>query len=141
MTESIERLQNESGFLRWAREIARRRILEYRRGRRREQFLDPVLLNRLAEAADRVDRAAPDEEEQRAALAQCLESLPSYSRRLIQMRYDGSVADMNELADRLGRTVHSVYAQVKRIKIALRECVARRLARERVKEPPGSTEH
>ncbi len=45
------------------------------------------------------------------------------------MRYDGS-ADAQELAARFGRTVQSVYAQIKRIKTALRECVARRLALE-----------
>jgi RNA polymerase sigma-70 factor (ECF subfamily) len=129
VTESISRLHDEAGFLPWAREIARRRILAHRRGQRREQFLDPVLLTRLAEAADRVEQANP-EEDQRAALEQCLETLPPNSRRLIEMRYDGSVADMNQLADRLGRTVQSVYAHVKRIKMALRDCVARRRARE-----------
>jgi hypothetical protein len=43
------------------------------------------------------------------------------------MRYDGSVGDAQELARRFKRTVQSIYAQIKRIKVALRECVARRL--------------
>jgi hypothetical protein len=34
------------------------------------------------------------------------------------------------LASRVGRTVQSVYAQIKRIKSALRDCVERRLAAE-----------
>ncbi len=59
VTESIERLTNEAGFLPWAREIARRRILAHRRSSRREVAFDPEVVQRLAEAADRVERERP----------------------------------------------------------------------------------
>lgn len=129
ITESIARLTDEAGFLPWAREIARRRILAHFRTARRERPVDPELVRRLAEAADRVEQARPAST-QRAALMACLEGLPAESRRLIVMRYDGSVASAEELAARFGRSVQSIYAQVKRIKAALRECVERRLALE-----------
>ncbi len=129
VTESIGQLTDEKGFLPWAREIARRRVLAHRRTAKREQPLDPELLLRLAEASDRVESQLPASD-QRAALMACLESLPNQSRRLIAMRYDGSVAGMSELAQRFGRSVQGIYAQVKRIKAALRECVERRLALE-----------
>ena len=129
VTESIHQLVDEKGFLPWAREIARRRVLAHRRLARREQPLDPELLGRLAEASDRVESACPAADH-RAALLACLESLPGNNRRLIAMRYDGSVADMSELAIRFGRSVQSIYARVKRIKAALRDCVQRRLALE-----------
>src|SRR5260221_13687003 len=51
VTESIDRLNDDAGFLPWAREIARRRVLAHRRTAGREQALDPELLCRLAEAA------------------------------------------------------------------------------------------
>lgn len=129
VTESIQQLMDEKGFLPWAREIARRRVLAHRRLARREQPLDPELLARLAEASDRVERERPASD-QRSALLACLESLPEQSRRIIAMRYDGSVAGMNELAARFGRSVQGIYAQVKRIKAVLRECVQRRLSLE-----------
>lgn len=129
VTESIGQLTDEKGFLPWAREIARRRVLAHRRTAKREQPLDPELLLRLAEASDRVESQLPASD-QRVALMACLESLPNQSRRLIAMRYDGSVAGMSELAQRFGRSVQGIYAQVKRIKAALRECVERRLALE-----------
>jgi hypothetical protein len=44
------------------------------------------------------------------------------------LRYDGSMKDSSDLARRLGRSVQAIYAQIKRIKMALRECVKRRLA-------------
>jgi len=129
VTESIERLTDEAGFLPWAREIARRRVLAHRRNSRREQALDPELLARLAEASDRVEKACPASNH-RAALMSCLEKLPQRSRRLISMRYDGSAGDMAELAARFGPSVQGIYAQIKRIKVRLRECVQRRLAPE-----------
>src|SRR5437016_9504920 len=54
VTESIEQLNSEDGFLPWAREIARRRILAYRRTSRREQPCEPELVRLLAEAPDRL---------------------------------------------------------------------------------------
>src|SRR6266852_2513283 len=74
VTESICRLSDQAGFLPWAREIARRRVLAHRRSTRREQPFDPEVVRRLAEAADRVERAQPASR-QRAALTACLESL------------------------------------------------------------------
>jgi RNA polymerase sigma-70 factor (ECF subfamily) len=129
VTESIHQLADERGFLPWAREIARRRVLAHRRTARREQAIDPELLARLAEASERVERER-ESSTHRAALLACLESLPDTSRRLIAQRYDGSAAGMHELAARFGRSVQGIYARVKRIKAALRECVERRLALE-----------
>jgi len=129
VTESIDRLTDEAGFLPWAREIARRRVLAHRRTAGREQAFDPELLCRLAEAAERVEDACPSSSH-RGALVSCLEALPPKSRRLIAMRYEGSVKGMQQLAEQFGRSVQGIYAQVKRIKARLRDCVRRRLAQE-----------
>jgi RNA polymerase sigma-70 factor (ECF subfamily) len=129
VTESIDRLSGEDGFLPWAREIARRRILAHRRAARREQPCDPDLVRCLAEAADRVEDLQPASVQQ-AALMACLEKLPPPSRRLIVQRYDGSVQGAEQLAGIFGRSVQGIYAQIKRIKQALRQCVERRLAAE-----------
>jgi len=129
VTESIGQLKDESGFLPWAREIARRRVLAYRRTARREMPCDPELVRALAEASDRVEQDEPASVH-RAALMACLESLPGESRKLIAMRYDGTSGNVAKLANYFGRSVQSIYAQIKRIKIALRECVGRRLAME-----------
>jgi len=129
VTESIDRLTSEDGFLPWAREIARRRVLAHRRASRREQPCDPELVRLLAEAAGRVEETRPTSVQQ-AALMECLEKLPPASRRLIVLRYDGSVEGADQLAGLFGRSVQGIYAQIKRIKQALRRCVERRLAAE-----------
>jgi RNA polymerase sigma-70 factor, ECF subfamily len=129
VTESIEQLRDESGFLPWAREITRRRILAHRRTARREQPLDPEVVRCLAEAAGRIEEEEPASAH-RAALLACLESLPPDSRRLIAMRYDRASGDAQALAGRFGRSVQGIYALIKRIKAALRDCVQSRLAVE-----------
>jgi RNA polymerase sigma-70 factor (ECF subfamily) len=123
--ESFDRLRDEAGFLPWAREIARRRVLAHRRQHGREVALDPAVVRALAEAADRVEERRPASEQQ-AALMACLETLPADSRRLIAQRYDG--VDADTLAAHFGRTVQAIYAQIKRTKAALRNCVERRLS-------------
>ena len=59
VTESIAQLRDEEGFLPWAREIARRRILAHRRGARRELACDPEVVRALAEASERMEREQP----------------------------------------------------------------------------------
>ena len=129
VTESITQLKDESGFLPWAREIARRRVLAHRRTARRELPCDPELVRALADASDRVEQEEPASAH-RAALMACLENLPGESRKLIAMRYDGTSGTVSKLAAHFGRSVQSIYAQIKRIKVALRECVGRRLTSE-----------
>jgi RNA polymerase sigma-70 factor (ECF subfamily) len=125
--ESIAQLRDEAGFLPWSREIARRRVLAHKRQSLRERALDPELVQTLAEAADRVEQREPASD-QRTALMTCLESLPKASRKLIAQRYNG--VDAGRLAQAFGRSVQAIYAQIKRIKLALRSCVERRLALE-----------
>src|SRR5688572_19534975 len=71
VVQSIAQLRDEAGFLPWAREIARRRVLAHFRHGERERILDPELVLRLAEAADRVEEREPASEHQ-AALRACL---------------------------------------------------------------------
>lgn len=127
---SADQLENVKGFLPWAREIARRRVLAHLRGAHREQASDPALVQALVESAARLDVTEPAPT-QAAALRLCLDGLPPTSLRLITLRYDPDGGDAAELAARFGHSVQSVYARIKRIKTALRSCVERRLAKLR----------
>lgn len=128
--ESIGQLRDEAGFLPWAREIARRRVLAHRRGNQKEQVFDPELVRSLAEAAERLDEKEPANLRQ-LALKTCLDHLPPESRKLIIARYDPKTGDAEAIAAQFGHTVQSVYARIKRIKAALRNCVEKRLQQER----------
>jgi RNA polymerase sigma-70 factor len=127
--ESASQLRDAAGFLPWAREIARRRVLAHLRRRGRERPCDPELALCLAEAADRLERRRPSASACEALRA-CLERLPLDARDVLLGRYADPHAEVGALASSLGRSVQSVYATIKRAKGALRKCVERRLARE-----------
>ena len=127
-TSSWAQYDLETPFMPWAREIARRRILDFAGKRaRRPALLAPEVLARLEAAAAALD----DEriESRRDALRLCLDGLGSHVRRVLDLRYDERL-DVPGVADRSGRTVQATYAILKRAKEALRDCVMRRLAAE-----------
>src|SRR5579884_2610468 len=80
--ESLGQLRDADGFLPWAREIARRCALAHCRKHRRETALDPELVQRLAEAAEELERDYPAVDH-RAALLACLDQLPPHGRDLL----------------------------------------------------------
>jgi RNA polymerase sigma-70 factor (ECF subfamily) len=127
--ESADKLADVEGFLPWAREIARRRMLASLRARSRERSCDPELVERLAEASGRLERAEPAPRA-KEVLVECLEKLPQKLKGIVSMRYDATVSSVAEAAGRVGKSVQAVYALLKRAKHLLRSCVERRLAQE-----------
>jgi RNA polymerase sigma-70 factor (ECF subfamily) len=128
-TVRFDQLRDESGFLPWAIEIARRQILAHHRKASRRTVLDPEAVSALA--SDAIESAREHAPSRRAdALLQCLEALPAHSVDLILTRYDESFTTMEQLAGRLQRTVSATYALLKRIRLTLGECIERKLAAE-----------
>ena len=112
----------------WAREVARRRILDRaKKARRRPLFMDPGTLVLLEAAARAVESAQPVEP-RRSALRECLPALEASARRVLELRYDAGLA-VPRIADRIDKTVQATYAILKRVRQSLRECVERRLSR------------
>jgi RNA polymerase sigma-70 factor (ECF subfamily) len=115
-------------FLPWAREIARRRMLDFAKKRgRRAALLDPAVLAALESAAATLDAERP--EPRREALRRCMDGLDGPVRTAMELRY-ADRAEVPRIADELGRTVQATYAILKRTKQILRDCVERRLASE-----------
>lgn len=113
-------------FLAWAREIARRRILDYgKKKSRRFALLEPDVLEALDAAAVAVEAEEPLEP-RRDALRQCLTKVGGDARRILELRY-GEKRDVARVAELVGRTVQSAYAVLKRTKQLLRECIDGRL--------------
>ncbi len=126
-TRSWERYEEGTNFRAWAREIARRRVLDYsKRLDRRAALLDPEVLSRLEAAALEVEETQPADL-RRDALRKCLEAVQGPSRRVLELRYDQRL-DVPRIAAAVGRTVQATYAILKRVRQALRECADRRLS-------------
>lgn len=131
ITTSFSQLRDPSGFLPWAREIARRRILAHSRQKKRLLLIDDELLDKLSEAAERLNiQEQKQKESQRNILHSCLEQLPTESRRLIAMRYDSPSPPVESIAKQFGRSVQGTYALLKRIRFVLRDCVENKLSEE-----------
>lgn len=114
-------------FLPWANRFAYRRVLMHRRreGIRRIYLSEEVLESLAQDYPTEVDW----EESRRRALKSCLAGLTTEQSELLQRRYE-SDESIVEIADRLGRTVNSLYKSLQRIRQSLVACVEMRLGTE-----------
>ncbi len=111
-----------TNFGAWAREFARRTVLEEQR-RRGRLLLDDEAVAAVAVQFEREDGGTAS---QREALRGCLERVDEQARRLIDMRYDGGLS-MAEIGEKLGRTAGAVQVALSRVRAWLGECIRRRL--------------
>ena len=131
LAASVSWAQYQPGtpFTAWAREIARRRVLDFAKRRsRRAALLEPSVLESLDHAATRLEEERPMEPH-RDALRACLAKVDGDARRVLELRY-GEKFDVTRIARAIGRTVQASYAILKRTKEMLRDCVERRVTTE-----------
>lgn len=127
--QSEECPKDDARFLAWAREVARRRILEFYRRTQRIALVEPQLVDRLAEVADRVESETPSLR-RRSALMTCLERLSENNRELLTHHYGDRTATASILAKRFGRSEQGIYSLLYRLRKTLRDCIDHRLALE-----------
>lgn len=130
---SFDKLNDESEFLPWAREIARRQVLSFFRRSKRSMVYDSGLVDVLATAA-RDARCEDVGHRRRQALQECVDVLPDTSRHILVMRYSGMTSEVEDIAKQIGRTMSATYGLLKRIRLNLRECVERKLAQGAIRE-------
>jgi RNA polymerase sigma-70 factor (ECF subfamily) len=126
-TRSARALRSKEGFIPWAREIARRRVLAHLRQSKQLTPVNPELATRLAETAASLDSSSviPRRLE---ALHACLDALPMESRHLLALRYADERCPVEDIARQFGRSVQATYALLKRIRYILRDCINRKVA-------------
>lgn len=116
-------------FAAWAREVARRRALEYFRRQARAnrmQPLDETYLAAVDQAFGEVAWTGEELQEREELLRQCLAKLTGRSRQVIELRYQGE-RSLAEIAAALSWQVDSVKVALSRARKALTECVQARL--------------
>ena len=125
MWKKFDKLENEEGFLPWARVVVRfeAKALCRRLARDRHVFA-PELLDILATEQEQLeDEELPSIEEAQSALESCLQKLNEPSRALVLAPYQGH-GTVSKLADETGRTRNSLYKQIRRIRAKLEQCVS-----------------
>jgi RNA polymerase sigma-70 factor (ECF subfamily) len=117
----------EASFFSWACGIARFEVVNFlrARGRQRLYFSDELTLQLIEAQAELDDDEAED---RREALAACVDALRERDRDLLVACYYKGPSTIPEVAQRSGRSPHSVYNSLRRIRRALFECIGRRLA-------------
>ncbi len=126
-TRSAASFCRGTNFRAWAREIARRRVLEFVRVRpgRRFVFAEPLLLERLADAANRLE-AEPDRV-RGEAVRNCLGKLGGIAQRVMELKY-AECQDAESIAAQLHRSATAVYSILKRTREIVRRCADQRIS-------------
>lgn len=124
----IDRYDPSRPFIPWACRFAlneARMFLRTESRRRRRHLAEDVV--HLLEA--RRIEVADDLDARRRHLATCVEALPERQRSVVQGYYfeDETV---EALAARLGKTLDAIYKALQRIRLALQQCVERKLIAE-----------
>lgn len=117
--------ESEEHLMRWARKIARNRVIDVSRKGRQRTVVDASVLDMVEAEWDR--SPATDEGDMVELLRACLAELTEPVRKLIELRYRENLSGQ-ELAERLGRPRASIYTTVCRAHRALAECIRRRIA-------------
>lgn len=117
----------------WAREIARRLVLNHwKTSSRSRQVLSSEVLESIDRAFARHDEA--DEgagPELLGTLRECLKRLPEHLRHVVDLRYR-DMLPLQDIAQRLNRTAGSVQVALSRIRARLLHCTKRLHARQGV---------
>jgi RNA polymerase sigma-70 factor (ECF subfamily) len=117
-----------TNFKAWMFSVAKFKIMSFWRdqSRRKEWVVPEETLFQLIERVEEDDVFGATEEKHEA-LRLCLKKLKAVDRLLILRRYmDGQ--SLIELADQVGRTPDSLKVSFHRIRLMLRNCVAKKLA-------------
>jgi RNA polymerase sigma-70 factor, ECF subfamily len=116
-------------FAAWGCRIAYFKVLDFCKKRQRGRVrFGQAMLERVAETA--AEQAATLRlDERREALAGCVEKLSPRDRDLLARRFTEG-ASVESIAAGAGRSADSVYKALAKIRLALFDCVTRRLAAE-----------
>ncbi|NLF08872.1 MAG: sigma-70 family RNA polymerase sigma factor [Pirellulaceae bacterium] len=120
MWRKFDEFEPGSNFHAWACRVAYFEVLKHRQTQRRDRLrFNDDLLFALAE-----ERAAGEDllQARRSALPDCMSKLPPADRDLIVSRY-ASEETIIDIARRTGRSVHTLYKSLERIRRSLMECI------------------
>ncbi|HTN73977.1 MAG TPA: sigma-70 family RNA polymerase sigma factor [Pirellulaceae bacterium] len=107
-------------FLPWATAISFNQLRKFWRQRKRDRrMLSDPLLDQLALDAEAL---AEELDDRRLALADCLRKLPPRDRQLIDLYYGGK-STAGTVAEQMGRSVHTVYKSLQRVRGQLMDCI------------------
>lgn len=127
MWQKFDQFQPDTDFLAWARTVARYKVLDFLKAKRRDRICFSEAL--VAQLDDRHRKRTDVHKDRTEALVSCKKKLSVTDQQLLALCYDrsGSIADA---AKQLRRPVGSVYDSLSRVRRTLLACIQRFVARE-----------
>lgn len=123
--EKFDQLEDDSGFLPWAYQVAKYEVLMFRRSRARDRLVfSESTLKCLTSDYSEENEGVRDS--QRKALEHCLSELREADKRLLMASYNREMK-ISQLADELKQTANSLYKSVGRLRQRLVKCMQKRI--------------
>ncbi|QDT36774.1 ECF RNA polymerase sigma factor SigH [Stratiformator vulcanicus] len=122
--ERFDEFESGTNFQAWVMSIARLKVLETIRRKKRRIVPSESLLKLLVDESDRAGRYL---ERQRDALNECLQRLNAADQELMRWRHSEELP-VEEIATRLNKSVATVYRSIARVHEVLYGCISRVVA-------------
>ncbi len=122
--QKFETFSPGGNFFAWACQVARFKVMEFRRARGREKVtFSDELVELLAEEGVRIANQFSDRQ---VALESCMGKLKDDQKKLLYLRYEqGNTVE--EISGQVGRTVEAVSKALTRLRSLLHDCIGRQL--------------
>ena len=120
----------DRNFQAWAFRIARYQVMAFLKTRKRSKLIfSEGIVELLAEELEDNSRF----EKMRKALSFCLDELSERSRAVARLRFERNCT-LLEIAEKLGRPMGTISATLYRVRVALAQCVRKKVAEEEAAE-------
>ena len=125
LAKKYDQYDQSRPFVAWAIGIAKYEVLTYRRQKAKDQHVfDDAVVDQITQA---YQETASELNGLGDALRKCLKEVKGRSRKMLELRYIRELKP-TRIGRQLGMTTNAVFVALHRIRIALRECIERRLA-------------
>lgn len=125
---SFDQFQPGTNFGAWARQAAFNRILDFRKRKGRENRRLVFSDDCMKQLADTFESNAEQRESEMEQLSNCVARLSPSHRQIVTLRYAEGLP-VEQLANRIDRTVAATYRVLSRVRLNLRDCVRGTVAR------------
>lgn len=126
MWSKFDEFEEGTDFAAWAIRIAKYRILNLVRSRKRKLFLSEPAMEAIA---GEMLLSSDNEDHRLDALRRCVSRLPEKDRKILGLRYERG-ATAKGVADKLGQNVNTFYKNLSRIHFWLFRCVNRTIVED-----------
>ena len=124
MWRDFDKFETGTNFSAWAKKIAYHKILEYRKRNAKSVIFDSEVIQNIL---DQSEKTPANSDERAKALEGCMKKLKESSLRILSMRYNQQMS-CKEISAEIGRPIQTVYKNMSRTYIALKDCIDKTIA-------------